>query len=100
VLNTRLASIPFSNGLYRLGSKVSVWAIPPAIQSRITVSAEELIFGTGLQPGNHPASGAPAAMAARLAPEHCFRKVRRFHFELDIVLVLISKLIEIQDAWP
>ena len=39
VLKTWFEFIPFSNGANRLGSNVSVCAIPPAIHSRMTVSA-------------------------------------------------------------
>jgi hypothetical protein len=77
VLNTRVPSIPFSNGVYRLGSNVSVCAIPPAIQSRITASAEG--FRTGLvHPSSKPATGAPAANAASVAALDLFRNSRLF----------------------
>ena len=44
VLRTSLAFMPFEKGVYLFGSNVSVWAIPPAIQSRMTVSALEFVL--------------------------------------------------------
>ena len=65
VLSTLLDSMPFSKGVYFLGSKVSVCAIPPAIHKRITVSAFDLILLL-LQELNIEA-GIPAARAASVA---------------------------------
>ena len=53
-------------GVYLFGSNVSVWAIPPAIQSRMTVSALEFVLLL-LQEDNKLVKGAPAASAARVA---------------------------------
>src|SRR5678815_1145433 len=72
VLSTLLASIPFLNGVNFLGSKVSVWGMPPAIHSRITVSAVEGIFGE-LQEARKLVTGAPAASAAMVAALVLFR---------------------------
>ena len=69
--------MPLVNGVYLLGSKVSVCAIPPAIQSKITVSAVAVNFDE-LQPLNNPANGAPAANAARVAVLLFFKNSLRF----------------------
>ena len=63
VLSTSLAFMPLVKGVNFLGSNVSVWAIPPPIQSKITVSAVAVILGR-LQEDKKPAIGAPAASAA------------------------------------
>jgi len=42
----RIGLQPGSKGVKRLGSKVSVWAMPPAIQRMMTVSAVGLIFSS------------------------------------------------------
>jgi hypothetical protein len=65
VLNTLLAFIPFSNGVNFLGSKVSVCAMPPAIHSRMTVSAFDWILG--FEHELNMLAGIPAAKAAKVA---------------------------------
>ena len=67
VLNTTFDSIPFLKGVYFLGSKVSVWAIPPAINNNITVSAEAGIDILELQEENRPAIGDPNPIVAMVA---------------------------------
>jgi hypothetical protein len=54
-------------GVYFFGSKVSVCGIPPAIQSKITVSAFEVVFLLLLQEDMKLLTGAPAARAAKVA---------------------------------
>ena len=76
VLSTLFASNPFSNGVYRFGSKVSVCAIPPAIKSRITESAVEGNVGEPHDESN-PAKGAPIPMVAMAAALVFLRKSRR-----------------------
>src|SRR5688572_15638848 len=80
VLRTLFPSIPFSKAVYLFGSKVSVCAIPPAIESRITVSAEELraTFDCGEHPLSRLATGGPAAHAARVAAPVALIKSRLF----------------------
>src|SRR5438105_9063451 len=75
VLRTLSGDIPFSYGVYFLGSNVSVWAIPPPIQRTMTESAVAL--------GLDAAASAPriwrarpAARALRVAAE-VWRKERR-----------------------
>src|SRR5690606_20264858 len=77
VLNTRFESSPFSNGVYRFGSKVSVWAIPPAIHNRMTVSAVDA--WAALQDDSILLRGTPAAKAASVAALVDFKKSRLFH---------------------
>src|SRR5882672_5125010 len=101
VLSTRLASMPFSKGAYRLGSKVSVCAIPPATHSRMTESAVE---GPSPEPLPHPesrlATGAPAANAASAAALDFLRKSLRF--QLAFISLSFNKLTEIPGVrpWP
>jgi hypothetical protein len=76
VLSTEFASIPFSNGVYFFGSNVSVCAMPPAIQRRITVSAVDLIFG--FEQDVTRLVGIPAAKAARVAALVFCRNSRLF----------------------
>src|ERR1035438_3113375 len=72
VLSTRFDSMPGSYGVYCLGSNVSVWAMPPAIQSRMRLSARGAIFvALASRRASDPASAAKAA-----APE-VRRKLRR-----------------------
>src|SRR5690606_16951903 len=71
VLKTLLESSPFSYGVYRFGSKVSVCAIPPAIHKRITESAVLVILPE--QEDNNAERGEPAAKAAK-APTPAVRK--------------------------
>jgi hypothetical protein len=74
VLSTLLPSIPFSKGVYRLGSNVSVWAIPPAIQSRMTVSALPFRDATlVVHPFSILTTGVPAAIAANVAADDLFK---------------------------
>ena len=63
-----------------MGSKVSVWAIPPAIQSTITESAVAL--GEIGFPEPRAALGAPEVRAPRVAAPAVFRKSRRWRFVL------------------
>ena len=83
VLNTLLPSIPFLKGVYFLGSKVSVCAMPPAIHNNITVSAVEslIIFFLVLQPLSMLGTGAPAANAASVARLVLLIKSLRFQFD-------------------
>jgi hypothetical protein len=69
--------MPLLKGVYRLGSKVSVWAMPPAIHNKITVSA--LAFLLLLQEDKKLDSGAPAANAPRVAALVLFKKSLLFH---------------------
>jgi hypothetical protein len=69
--------MPFEKGVYLFGSNVSVWAIPPAIQSRMTVSALEFVLLL-LQEDNKLVKGAPAASAARVAALLFFINSRLF----------------------
>ena len=52
VESTPFGSMPFSKGAYRFGSNVSVCAMPPAIQSTITVSAVGAIFSNSAAPNS------------------------------------------------
>src|SRR5690554_6444652 len=83
VLNTSLPSIPSRKGVYLLGSKVSVWAMPPAIKSQITESAVDGIRGSRFQLHDDmsPATGAPAAIVAIEAADSFLRNVRLFCLE-------------------
>ena len=63
VLSTRLLSMPGSYGVWVFGSHVSVWAMPPAIQRRITVSAVALGLAVSCA-SRRGASQVNAAMAA------------------------------------
>src|SRR5687768_12921933 len=78
VLSTELACIPFSKGVYFFGSKVSVCAIPPAIHSRITVSAFDFIFGFAQELTR--LAGIPAASAASVAALVFCKNSLRFQF--------------------
>ena len=78
MLNTLLDCIPFVKGVYFFGSKVSVCGIPPAIQSKITVSAFEVIFLL-LQEARKLLTGAPAARAANVAALVLLRNCLLFH---------------------
>jgi hypothetical protein len=60
-----------------LGSNVSVWAIPPAIQSNITVSALDVIVGAELQELKKLAMGILVEAADRLAAAIFFTKSLR-----------------------
>jgi hypothetical protein len=60
-----------------LGSKVSVCAIPPAIQSKITASAEAGRADAMLQPLRKEAVGMLTAIAAALAACICRKNSRR-----------------------
>src|SRR5262245_55534564 len=75
VLRTRFDSRPFSNGVYALGSNVSVCAIPPAIHKRMNVSA----VGSGRFVCGQAAIGAPAASAPMKA-----RRVTKWDFGSSI----------------
>src|SRR5680860_223210 len=78
VLNTSLACMPLLKGVYLLGSKVSVWAIPPDIYNKITESAFDAILFL-LQEDNKPVNGAPAAIAAMAAALVFFKNSLLFH---------------------
>ena len=95
VERTRFPSIPFSKGVYFLGSNVSVCAMPPAIHSNITVSA--VLVSIGFDPAQLVSSediGAPAARAAKVACEAVFKNSRLFHaFIISLNLnLLINQL--------
>jgi hypothetical protein len=68
--------MPGSNGTYRLGSKVSVCAIPPAIQSSTMQSAVAGNAGSG-SAARALGTAASAANAAAEALPISFRKSRR-----------------------
>src|SRR5688572_3463473 len=75
---TLLGSRPFSYGVYRFGSNVSVCDIPPAIHRMITVSAVAGVGGMCLAVGSFAqAFGAPAASAASVVADAVLRKSRR-----------------------
>src|SRR4051812_12280417 len=74
VERTPFGSIPLSYAVNFFGSNVSVCAIPPAIQSTITVSAVGLIFGSA---SAAKSLGARADRAASVAAEADFKKSRR-----------------------
>src|SRR5690554_5454396 len=85
VLSTRLESSPFSKGVYRLGSKVSVCAIPPAIHRRITVSAVAACLDPP-QEDKRLVRGTPAANAAKVAALVVFKKSLLFQlFFISII---------------
>jgi hypothetical protein len=75
--------------VYLLGSKVSVWAIPPAIHRRITVSAVELraTFDCGEHPVSKLATGGPAANAVSVAALVALIKSRLF--QLPFILLYL-----------
>src|SRR5947208_1466494 len=73
---TALASMPFSNGVYFFGSHVSVWACPPAIQSRIMASAVAL--GAGLSSARRGFQEGPPMAVIEAAQARPLRKSRRF----------------------
>src|SRR5438874_4662641 len=88
VLSTCSGFNPRSNGTYRFGSKVSVCAIPPAIQRTITVSAVGLGFSS------LPAQtcrGKPAPNAESVAALAVLRKSRRLH-STRVLIRLIYQL--------
>ena len=64
---------PFRTRVYRLGSKVSVCAMPPAIHSRIMVSALASILGAP-----HNWRGAPPSSADMVALADACMKCRLF----------------------
>jgi hypothetical protein len=67
-----------------------VCAIPPAIQSRITVSAFALIFGLAQELNND--AGSPDAIAARVAaPVFCKNSLL---FHLLFMIMMLNKSIE------
>jgi len=59
--------MPFSNGAWDFGSNVSVWAIPPAIQSSTTESAVEGMLTGEAHEDKKPRLGIVVAIAAELA---------------------------------
>jgi hypothetical protein len=67
--------MPLVYGVNFLGSKVSVCAMPPPIQSKITLSAVALILPDWQL--NAPNIGTPEAMAARAAELVVCRKFLR-----------------------
>ena len=77
VLSTCSIRTPFSNGVYFFGSKVSVCAIPPAIQSTMTASAVAREGGVCplTSTGSRPASA--ASVPAAVAPMNPRRLTRR-----------------------
>lgn len=66
VLSTSLDFIPLSYAVNRLGSNVSVWAMPPPIQSKMTVSAVDCL-PKGFMLLNSPDKGMVAPSAAMVA---------------------------------
>ena len=66
--------VPTSNGVNFLGSNVSVCAMPPAMKSRMTVSAVAFAFLSELPKTR---CGMPVAIAANEAAEMRWRKSRR-----------------------
>src|ERR1039458_277694 len=64
--------MPGSNDVYCLGSNVSVWAMPPAIQRRIRLSARGAIFVLDAS-----SRASDPASAARAAVPEARRKLRR-----------------------
>jgi hypothetical protein len=74
VLNTSFDSMPFLKEVNFLGSKVSVWAIPPAINNNMTVSAEEGMEILELQEENRLAIGDPNPIVAMVAALVFLRK--------------------------
>src|SRR5579864_3210275 len=90
VESTSLERIPARNGWYGLGSKVSVWAIPPAIQRRMTRSAVALMGSLAAAPRS--SRGAPAARADSVARLAFLRKSRRVGSALAIVLISVYQL--------
>ena len=78
VLSTRAGERPFSYGVYRLGSNVSVWAMPPPIQRTIMASAVGSIFSASALARIW--RGSPAANAPRVAALAVLRKFRRLKF--------------------
>src|SRR5438105_9651288 len=77
VLRTWSGLRPRSKAVYFFGSKVSVWAMPPAIHNTITVSAVGLIFSSGSAVSWR---GKPAAKAESVVALAVFIKSRRFHW--------------------
>ena len=77
VLKTLLLSTPLEYGTNAFGSNVSVCAIPPAIQSNITVSALEVIAGADLQEFKKLAMGILVEAADKLAAAIFFIKSLR-----------------------
>src|SRR5580693_3470097 len=71
VLRTLSEARPVSYGVYFLGSNVSVCAMPPAIQSRITESARGSILGPAKRRASLPVK------AASVAPTEARMKSRR-----------------------
>src|SRR5262245_42082469 len=83
VLSTRFDSIPGRNGSKCLGSKVSVWAIPPAIHNSTRQSAEANCGG-----GSACTAGALSmARAAAEALASWLRNSRRYNWRAFIVLL-------------
>jgi hypothetical protein len=66
VLSTSLDLIPFEYAVNRLGSNVSVWAMPPPIQSKMTVSADDCL-PKGFMLLKRPDKGMVAPRAAIVA---------------------------------
>ena len=71
VLSTRSVRTPGANGVYRLGSNVSVCAMPPAIQRTITASAAAFEAGRGVSAGSCPQRA--DKVAAAVAPTNPLR---------------------------
>ena len=90
VLKTLLLSTPLVYGVYAFGSKVSVWAMPPAIQSRITESAVEGIFGPE-QEDKKLLAGIDADMAAADA-NPIFLMNSLLCISMFVPMILIDKL--------
>ena len=88
--------------MYRLGSKVSVEAMPPPIQSTMTVSA---VAGGRRSPAPSAASvwrGNPAPKAPRVAALSPFTKSRRVKSGVFMVgesLVRIDRLFPFRSQW-
>src|SRR5438128_1815486 len=88
VLNTCSRFSPRSNGVKRFGSKVSVDAMPPAIQRTMTVSAVGLIFSSA---SAFSWRGNPTASAESVAALAVFRNSRRLNWAL-VFIVSINEL--------
>jgi len=73
VLSTSSDFIPVAYGVNRLGSNVSVWAMPPAIHSKMTVSAVDC-FPKGFMLLKSPDKGMVAPKAAMVAALVFFKK--------------------------
>src|SRR5438270_2661312 len=91
VLNTFSVRTPGSKGVYLLGSKVSVCAIPPAIQRTITASAVAGGAAAWTISGSRPISAVSVAPA--VAPINPRRLTRALiHFSSEFIVTSINQL--------